>query len=279
MEEQVLLEERRGPIAILTMNRPGQMNALSQPLVTALKTRFRELDQDSEVRVIILTGSGRAFSAGFDLKETRNNPVKGPVAWRRRLGNDVDMSMSIWDCSKPIIAAVNGYCLGGGADLAMMCDLTVAAESAKFGEPEIRFASGVVTLIMPWVLGMKKTREFLYTGHDGLPAREAMTLGLVNRVVPDDQLLDESLKLAREIAVIDPVAIGLTKKAINRTYEIMGFREAIQANLDIDILIETSETPERVEFSRIVREQGLKAALIWREQRFAAAAGENGSEG
>jgi enoyl-CoA hydratase len=271
LEENLVLYEQRGPIGILTMNRAKQMNALSQPMVTELQERIAVLQEDDSVRVIILTGSDKAFSAGYDLKETRNNPVKGPVAWRKRLTNDVNLSMAIWDCTKPVIAAVNGYCLGGGCDLALICDLTIAGESARFGEPEIRFGSGVVTLIMPWVLGMKKTREFLYTGHDGLSARHALELGLINRVVPDDQLLEESMKLAREIATIDPVAIGLTKKAINRTYEVQGFREAIQANLDLDIHIETAETPERVEFGRILREEGLKAALIWREERFAAA--------
>jgi enoyl-CoA hydratase len=146
--------------------------------------------------------------------------------------------------------------------------LTVAAEGTLFGEPEIRFGSGVVTLIMPWVIGMKKTRELLYTGHDKLTAQQALAFGLINQVVPPEQLEAEALALASEIATIGPEAIRLTKAAINRTYEIMGLREALLANLDLDTLIESREDNERVEFNRIAREQGLPAALAWREARF-----------
>jgi enoyl-CoA hydratase len=263
-----VLYERRGPVAKITLNRPRVLNAINSEIIRAMHRAMDAAEADPEVRVVVLMGAGRAFSAGYDLKETAASGVSSPTAWRRKLDGNLRFTLRMWDCSKPVIAAVHGYCLAGACDLMMMCDLTVAAEGTLFGEPEIRFGSGVVTLIMPWVLGMKKTRELLYTGHDRLTAEQALALGLVNRVVPPEQLEDGAFALAHEIATIGPEAIKLTKQAINRTYEIMGLREALLANLDLDTLIETAEGSERAEFNRICNERGLSAALAWREARF-----------
>jgi enoyl-CoA hydratase len=150
----------------------------------------------------------------------------------------------------------------------MMCDLAIAADDSMFGEPEIRFGSGVVTMVMPWLIGARRAKELLFTGEDRLKADEALRLGLVNRVVPRDRLEEETLALAGRIGVMDPIAISLTKRSINRSMEIAGFREALAANVDLDAIIESAETPERQEFNRIREEQGLKAAIAWRDQRF-----------
>lgn len=268
MEFRTLLYEKRPPVLKLTLNRPQVLNALNQELVRELPRALDVAEGDPEVRAIVLMGAGRAFSAGYDLKESAAHPVKGTVAWRDRLETDIRFTLRVWDCPKPVVAAVHGFCLAGGLDLAMMCDITIAAEGTLFGEPEIRFGSGVVTLIMPWLVGIKKSKELLFTGHDRVDAHEAMRIGLVNRVVPREQLEAEAMALAEEIATIDPVAIKYTKVAINRTFEIMGLREALWYNLEMDTLIETAETPERVEFDRLRREQGLKAALACRDARF-----------
>ena len=150
----------------------------------------------------------------------------------------------------------------------MMCDLAVASDDAMFGEPEIRFGSGVVTMVMPWLVGARKAKELLLTGEDRIPAAEALRIGLVNRVVPRDRLEEETLALANEIAILDPVAVSLTKQSINRALEVSGFREALAANVDIDSVIEAAEVPERIEFSRIREKEGLKAAIAWRDARF-----------
>ena len=274
MDLETLLYTTSGPVAHITLNRPNVLNAINARMIADMHRAIDAAEQDAAVRVIILNGAGRAFSAGYDLKETAAEGALGPIAWRKKLETDFRFTLRMWDCPKPVIAAVHGYCLAGACDLMMMCDLAIAAEGTLFGEPEIRFGSGVVTLIMPWVLGMKKTRELLYTGHDKLTAQEALALGLINRVVPADQLESAALALANEIATIGPEAIKLTKAAINRTYEIMGLREALFANLDLDTLIESREDNERVEFNRIAAEQGLPAALAWRDSRFRAASGE-----
>jgi enoyl-CoA hydratase len=265
---ETILFERTGPVARITLNRPHVLNALSTRLMAEVTGALDRVEADEGLRVVVLAGAGRAFSAGYDLKESAANPASGVLAWRERLERDVRFTLRIWDLPKPVIAAVHGYCLAGGCDLAMMCDVTIAAEGTYFGEPEIRFGSGVVTLIMPWIVGMKKTRELLYTGFDRVTAEEALRIGLVNRVVPADRLEAEAMALAREIAKNDPEAVRLTKIALNRTYERMGLRDALLMNLELDTLMEAAETPMRREFNRIREAQGLKAAIAWRDARF-----------
>jgi enoyl-CoA hydratase len=271
VEYETILYERRGPVAKITLNRPKVLNALSRQLIEEMHAAFDGLEADEEVRSVVLMGAGRAFSAGYDLKQGGAQPSRGVVQWRQQLERDVRFTLRVWDCPKPVIAAVHGYCLAGACDLAMMCDITIAARGTFFGEPEIRFGSGVVTLVMPWVIGMKKTRELLYTGFDRVTAEEALALGLVNRVVEPDRLEAEAMALAEEIARNDPEAIKLTKIALNRTYERMGIKDALAMNLELDTIMEAAETPMRREFNRIRDEQGLKAAIAWRDARFRSA--------
>jgi enoyl-CoA hydratase len=270
MGYETILYEVRSPAALVTLNRPHVLNALSSTLIHEVSEALNAAEADPAVRAVILKGAGRAFCPGYDLKETAQKPPKGVVEWRKRLEHDVRFTLRVWDLKKPVIAAVHGFCLGGGCDLAMMCDITIAAEGTLFGEPEIRFGSGVVTMIMPWVVGLKKSKELLYTGHDKIDAREAMAMGMVNRVVPLERLEAEAIALAKEIAQIDAEAIALTKAAINRTFEIAGLKAGIEYNLEIDTLLEAAETPERVEFNRLRKDKGLQAALAWRNARFDA---------
>ena len=273
MTEAVLLEEDLGPVRRLTLNRPGVLNALNSELVEALSDALRRAAADDGARVLVIRGSGRAFSAGYDLKEEaelereRGGPLDA-AGWRDALASDVGHMLELFDHPKPVIAQVHGYCLAGGCDLMMMCDLAVAADDAVFGEPEIRFGSGVVTMVMPWLIGARKAKELLFTGEDRMPADHALEMGLVNRVVPRDELDERTLELASSIAMLDPVGISLTKRAINRAWEAAGFRQALQANIDIDAVIESAEVPERKEFNRIREERGLKAAIEWRDARF-----------
>lgn len=262
-----LLYERDGPIAYLTMNRPESLNALNHALVEDLRQAMLDVAADEQARVAVIAGAGRAWSAGYDLKEEAAEEISGPVQWRDVLAADVRMTLSVWDCPKPVIAQVHGYCLAGACELAALCDLTVAADDAVFGEPEVRYGSGPVSLILPYLLGSKKARELLYTG-DTVDAREALSLGLVNRVVPRERLAAETRALALKIARTPPEIIKLTKGPINRVFELMGLREAFAANVDASAMLNGAELPEQQQFDRIAREQGLKAALAWRDSRF-----------
>src|SRR5262249_54321802 len=160
--------------------------------------------------------------------------------------------------AKPTIAAVHGYCIGGAFELALACDVTVAAQSTKFGSPEVKFGSGAVALLLPWIAGPKAAKELVLTGGDQLSSERAPSLGIVNHVVPDGEEVDRAMAIARSMAQAAPEAVRLTKLAINRSFDAMGLREALAAALEIDIGIESAGGAARVEFDRIRREQGLK---------------------
>lgn len=266
MEFAELIYRKDGPIAWIALNRPGALNALSKRLVTELEQAVDLVESDPEIRVAVLSGEGRAFSAGYDLKEeVADNP--DTLGWKDLLDHDIRMTLRFWHCPKPVIAMVHGYCLAGACELAMCCDITIASEDAVFGEPEIRYGSGPVTLIMPYVLGLKKTKELLFTG-DTIDAQEAHRLGMVNRVVPRQRLEDEVKRLARKIATVPPAILRQTKQPINKAYELSGFLQAVAHNLEASTILNAAQIPEQEEFDRIVREQGLKAALAWRDNRF-----------
>ena len=150
----------------------------------------------------------------------------------------------------------------------LACDLAIAADDAYFGYVDVRFGSGVVSMLLPWVVGVRAAKELLFTGEDRVSADEALRIGLVNRVVPRDELDDATLRLAEEIAKNEPFVIQATKRAVNRVWDVAGLREAMAANTELDVLIETANLPARDEFRRITRERGLKAAIAWRDAAF-----------
>jgi enoyl-CoA hydratase/carnithine racemase len=266
--EPVLLVEDIGPIRRLTMNRPGALNALNHDLTEAISTAIADAGSDDGVSVVILRGAGRAFCSGYDLTEDADEGELDARQWQASLAHGTARMLEILDCPKPVIASVRSYCLAGGTDLMLACDLAVAADDAKFGYVDIRFGSGVVSMLLPWVVGVRTAKELLFTGEDRIPADEALRIGLVNRVVPSAELDDGTLALAREIAKNEPFVIQTTKRALNRAWDVAGFRAAMAANTELDVMIETSNLPARDEFRRITAEQGLKAAIAWRDAKF-----------
>jgi enoyl-CoA hydratase len=218
------------------------------------------------VRVIVIEGAGRAFCSGYDLTEAAEGEL---------LAADVAVTLKVLDCPKPVIAQVHGYALAGGLELAMACDLVVAAEGTKLGEPEIRYGSAPVTLLMPYLIGQKKTRELLLTG-DLIDAVEAERIGLINRVVPAERLAAEVDVLADRLARTPPEVMGPTKAMLNRAMDAAGFRLAVEAGLDLSAIINAADTPEQREWDSIVRRDGLKAALAWRDRRYDERLAESG---
>lgn len=246
----------------IVLDRPDKLNAISHELREALAAAIDEAEADPAVRVIVIEGAGRAFCAGYDLAEEAPTTAPG---WREVLAHDVEVTLAIWRCPKPVIAQVHGYCLAGGLELAMGCDLIVCADDAQLGEPEIRFGSAPVTLLMPYLLGQKKTRELLFTG-DLIDAAEALRIGLVNRVVPRHALAAEVDALADRLARVEPDVMAPTKQMLNTTMEAAGLLRAVEAGLDLQAFINVSEAS--TEFNAIVRRDGLKAALAWRDRRY-----------
>jgi enoyl-CoA hydratase len=268
MTYETITVERRGRIAVLSFNRPSVLNAFNGKLVEETSAAMRALNQDDAVLAIVVRGEGRAFSAGFDLKESAAKQVTGVEAWRAVIEIDFDFLIQFWDSSKPTIAAVHGFCLAGAFELALSCDITIAAEGTQFGEPEVRFGSGIVALLLPWMTTPKLAKELLLTGNDRIDARRALAMGIVNQVVPAGEETSRAVALAEDIAAAAPLSVRLTKRAINRSYEAAGMRQALLAAVETDIAIELAAGPERSEFNRIRKEQGLKAALAWRDARF-----------
>ena len=257
--------EKRGPVAEIHLNRPDKLNALNAAMLEELGTALGEAEQDDEVRVIILCGNGRAFSSGFDLDMGRPGAgVSESDFIRQELKRDFDLIMRFWDCPKPTIAAVHGYCLGSSMEISAVCDITIAADDCRFGAPEVRFGSGIVCMILPWIIGLKNANEILLEGSTRIDAGRAQAIGLINRVVPAAKLMDEARSLAGELSLNDPLAVRLTKKAIRRTVEIAGMRQALAEALETDIEIETTDTPESRTFNNILASDGPKAALAWR---------------
>jgi enoyl-CoA hydratase len=279
-DEPVLLSEETRWGVRLTLNRPAKLNALSVELVEALVAAVNAAEADPRVRVIVIQGAGRAFSAGYDLTEEAEGWVGGTTEWRALLATDIAATLRILDCPKPVIAQVHGYALAGGLELAMACDLIVAAEGTRLGEPEIRYGSAPVTLLMPYLIGQKKTRELLFTG-DLIDAAEAERIGLINRVVPMDRLEAEVDGLADRLARTPPEVMGPTKLMLNRAMDASGFRLAVEAGLDLGTIVNAADSPEQREWDEIVRRDGLKAALAWRDRRYdeRLGGGGGGSEG
>jgi enoyl-CoA hydratase len=266
--EAVLLQEDLGPVRRLTMNRPAALNALNAELTDALSEAIQGAGSDDGVSVVILRGAGRAFCAGYDLNEDASGGVLDARHWHEDLAHATDRMLEILDCPKPVIASVHSYCLAGGTDLMLACDLAVAADDAYFGYVDVRFGSGVVSMFLPWVIGVRAAKELLFTGEDRVSADDALRIGLVNRVVPRDRLDDATMELAEEIAKNEPFVVQTTKRAVNRAWDVAGFRAAMAANTELDVMIETANLPARDEFRRITQEQGLKAAIAWRDARF-----------
>ena len=263
MQPEVLVLREPTPWGVrLTLNRPAKLNAISAELRDALSAAVAAAVDDERVRVIAIAGAGRAFCSGYDLSEAQPVDAWG---WREVLAADVAAILAIWRCPKPVIAQVHGYALAGGLELAMACDLIVAAEDARLGEPEIRFGSAPVTLLMPFLIGQKRTRELLMTG-DLIDAREAERIGLVNRVVAADELAAEVDRLADRLARVPPDVMAPTKLMLNRSMEAAGFGDAVQIGLDLQSFVNMSETSRA--FDEIVRRDGLKAALAWRDERY-----------
>ena len=214
---ETLITETNGPVAVVTLNRPDAMNALNQTLMNELEAALDAFEADDGVHCIVLTGSSKAFAAGADIKEMQ--PKSYMDVYRE------DFITANWErvtrCRKPVIAAVAGFALGGGCELAMMCDFIICADNAKFGQPEIKLgvmpgAGGTQRLTR--FVGKSKAMEMCLTGRM-MNAEEAERAGLVSRVVPVDDLMEEVLKVAQTIADMSAPIAMMTKESVNRAYE------------------------------------------------------------
>jgi enoyl-CoA hydratase len=256
-ESDPVLVERDEGVTTVTLNRPEALNALSTTLRQALVRTFRELKEDAGTEVVILTGAGRAFTAGLDLKELGGETGEGAAAGEAV--NDVDLGAALGDFGKPIIGAVNGYAITGGFELALMCDILVCAEEARFADTHARV--GVVpgwglSQRLPRLIGLVRAKELSLTGNF-LTAERACEWGMVNRVVPADELLPTAMQIARDILTTEPVTRATVKRIMDEGWNsTLGEGMAIEDSASRDHM-RANVTPEAVAERRAgIQERG-----------------------
>ncbi len=241
MPFETVIYERKEKVAIIALNRPHVLNAMNKQLWLDLRDAFLDARLDEEVRAVIVTGQGRAFSTGADLKDSKDRSL---AQYRDYLNHLQEISRMIIRFEKPTIAAVNGYALGSGYELALACDLRIAAEGAKFGSPEAKVSSSVTggaMRLLPLLVGPSKAKELLFTS-DFIDGREAFRIGLVNQVAPDDRLMETAMMVARRIIPNSAFSIRLIKKGIDMAPEV-----SLEALMDYEVeaCLATVSAPER----------------------------------
>lgn len=259
--------EVQNHIARITLNRPESRNALTREMVSLLGRSLDQAATDKDVYVVVIAAAGeKAFSAGFDLKESIVTPITGIEKRRENTRWELDTWLKIWNMDKPVIASVQGYCIGGGVHLALMCDMIVASDDAIFGEPEIGFSYVPDILIHPYKLPPNKARELMMLG-EFISANDLAQYGAINKVVPLANLEEETMKYAEKLATQPRAAIGMLKTQINKAYEFMGFRHATDFAAEIFNLCRLNQMDADAEFNEIVKKDGLKAAMEWKKSQ------------
>lgn len=267
-------------LARITLNRPDKLNALSSELLAELEQALRSLEEDAGVRVIILRGAGRAFSAGYDLVTPRRQTEYRAAAqgerrsvWRIRTNmvRVSDLYLYLWNMAKVTIAQVHGYCIAGGCELAMMTDLVIGADNAQFGHPGTRgLGTSRTAAFWPVIIGMRKAKELLYTG-DSVSGVEAERMGMINRAVPADDLESNVLTIANRIAIQASDSLALQKRSVNTYFESVVY-PAIHSATDTDAMYQFTDQAalwqEKVRESMAEGGGGMKAAFEWRDSPY-----------
>ena len=265
-------------VGIITLNRPEKLNALSQELLYDFDAALHDMEADHTIRVIVVKGAGRAFSAGYDLTPSQKTGADAVV--RRHRGVDdkgrrllmgirtgmqqiTDIHMYFWNMAKVTIAQVHGYAVAGGCEMAMMADLVVAADDAQLGHPGLRgLGTSRTGVIWPLVIGMRKAKELYYTG-ENVTGTEAEEIGMINYAWPKEELEDRTLAFADRLANISADHLAILKVNMNRFYENMGIYSSVRSSTDLDA---AGQFPEfSYDWQEKMREEGLKGALQWRD--------------
>ena len=244
MQLETVIYNKKGNIAIISLNRPRVLNALNRQLISDFLQALKAVEADAEVKVVIVKGEGRAFSAGDDLSEDKIGTLEEGI---RAVETLQDTTRTMLKMGKPVIAAVHGYALGAGCEWAMDCDIRIAAEGTKFGFPETNVGGTVTnagTKLLPLLVGLGRAKEMVFT-NEMIDARQAEQWGLVNKVVPLDELEKTTMDMARKIANNSTLAIYLSKIALNQgAYQ--DFEQTLeQETRDIMLVISTLEAAER----------------------------------
>lgn len=258
---ETVLWEKAGNLGYITLNRPEKLNAISIGMQRELDAVMDEAEGDGDARVLIIRGAGRAFSVGYDLDpnaEGRSNSGD-TVDDLRRLRWALERWIRLWDCPKPVIAQVHGYCLAGATQLCVMTDLTIVAEDARIGFPSIPVGGGFISPMWTWLVGPKRAKEMSFIPGSQIDGRTAAAWGFANRAVPAARLEADVRETAARIALVPSKILQLKKASVNRTMEVQGFRTAIMLGTETDAILHASEPVEQL--TGMIREAGLKGAI------------------
>ena len=270
-----ILYEIDGPVLTITWNRPDALNAISQDLENEFHHALDIAADDDAIRSIIITGSGRAFSAGYDISGDNSKRPRLPTSahLKRQWGSSMLGTggpahiMHLMEHPKPIIAAVNGWCIGGGFWYSLACDITIASDQATFGQPEIRMTSNT-TALFALLCGWKNAHRYALTG-DHFDAQEALRMGAINEVVPHDQLLQTAQTLALRLAKVPPESVRLNKAITTYGLDAMGLRSALNMNGVLSTLVEAAnDGPDVEHLDHAQAEGGFGAFLKARDEPF-----------
>jgi len=258
--------ETRGHVAQVKINRPERLNALRMTITDReIITALDALAADANIRAIVLTGEGeRAFCTGWDMEEIEDTPLDKLEALVRA---NLELFFKIWHQRQPVIAAINGYAVGTGSGMALACDLALAAEHARLGEPEIRHGALSPFLMLPFLTHSRAAHEIYYTG-DLVGAAELHRLGIVNRVVPAAELSAAAWKFAERLAKVPPHALQMKKRSLRLAYDLMGASAAIRQHALADTLVIGANTPEQKRLLDILAKEGMRAFLEARDGPF-----------
>ncbi|HZQ35554.1 MAG TPA: enoyl-CoA hydratase/isomerase family protein, partial [Dehalococcoidia bacterium] len=270
--------ETSGPVATVTLNRPEALNAISPTLEAELHAALDVADADDAIRAVILTGAGRAFSAGYDMASRPGEARQGafdPAGlshadylkwWHLNDTRNVQKLLHLWHLTKPVIAAVNGYAMGGGFWYATACDITIASERAVFAQPEVRHVSNS-TFLFAALCGWKVAHRYALTG-DHIDAAEALRIGLVNEVTPHDELLPAARRLAERIALVPEPSVRLNKQVTAHGLLAAGISAGMMVNGPLSALAHSSHGPERERLNDAQRIGGMRGFLDARDKPF-----------
>ena len=272
MIQKNIIYEVKDKIGWITLNRPKKLNAINDVMLRELDEILNQAEMDLEAKVLVIKGAGNAFSVGQDLtgvgtkealhERVKNVSVKGLLEAERRRNRRWEY---IFNITKPSIAQVHGYCLGAGCYLAMVCDITIASEDATFGDPSVRMGALPTMPLWPWLVGLKKTRELLYSGKY-IDAKEAEEIGLINKAVPPYKLEGEVKKLAEGMALLPGDGLAAAKDAINGAMEARGVGSAWRLTNEMALISQQRAIPpEEFNFYETRDKEGLEAAVKARD--------------
>jgi enoyl-CoA hydratase/carnithine racemase len=263
--------EQDGPVAIIVLDRPEVMNTITRELEADLHSALDAAEQDDSIRAIVLTGAGdRAFSAGYDMSAGPQPETAGDKLrhWWRIDTQSPARQWHLLSLEKPVIAAVHGWCLAGAFWYSLACDITIAADNAVFGQPEVRETQNS-TALLTFLIGWKHAARYALTG-DHFDAAEALRIGVVNEVVPREQLMEHAVGLAKRIAMVPADSVRLNKRITTHALDTMGLRTALEAATFLSTIIHASaaDSPELQEMFEVRRTQGMGPSLKLRDDRF-----------